>query len=848
MPNFRDVDWDEFAKALERHLKDLQPEMQIEMQEQLNSCCKKLTEAIQWTISVQVPHMEPTPKSKRWWTKELMLLRKRANKLGRSSHALRGDPEHAVHAEHKEAARLYDKTLQYTKKQHWQDWLERAEEPDLWAAHHLTSAPATDRGKARIPILKYKVEDQECLARSNGEKSLVLARGFFPHKLAEDLSLTGYEYPEPCEVDASITVNQIQRKLRKLKLYKAPGPDGIPNIVLMKCTHLLASRLLHIYKATLDRNLIYEPWKHFTTVVLRKPGKPRYDVPKVYRPIALLNTMWKVLTAIVAEQLTYVMEKHQLLPAHHFGGCPGRTTMDTMHVLAHSIKAAWRSWKVASVLFLDIEGAFPNAMPSCLVHNLRKRQVPGKITNFIHHMLQGWVTVLRYDSFTSDPIPIDNGIGQGDLLSMMIYQYYNADILEVPSEKGEKAIAYVDDSILIATAKMFQEAHKMLESMMCRTGGVADWSKAHNSPLEYSKLAMMDFAHRSKPVDRVPLRLPQGEVQLSENAKYLGVVFDQHLSWKMQYVQAVGKGSKWASQIRRLAGTTWGITPKHARKLYISVALPRILYAADVWCNPPKKGSTGSSKTTKIIKQLISIQRAGALAITGGLRTSPTDTLDAAAFLIPAAQMVDKWCHRALVRLATLPLEHPLYKVMMHKIMPSIKRHKSPIISLLGRYNLDPKKVEKIPMVVRHPKQIGEFPFLISIPNNREDSTEEAKNATEEIQVFTDGSAKDGQVGAAVVLLRAGKTQHTLHLHMGPEEEHMVHKAELVGILLGLHLISTEKQGNMTCMIGVDNQAANRSFLSELRRPGHHLARDALRVATQIQKRRGKGKYALTIR
>jgi hypothetical protein len=122
----------------------------------------------------------------------------------------------------------------------------------------------------------------------------------------------------------------------------------------------------------LKRKLFYKPWKVSTTVVLRKPGKPRYNIPKTYRPIVLLNTMWKVLTAIVASHITFLTEKHQLLPANHFGGRPGRTTAGTLHLLTHKIKQAWRSGKVATVLFLDIEGAFPNAVPSKLIHNLRK--------------------------------------------------------------------------------------------------------------------------------------------------------------------------------------------------------------------------------------------------------------------------------------------------------------------------------------------------------------------------------------------------------------------------------------------------------------------------------------------
>src|SRR6266705_3233558 len=72
---------------------------------------------------------------------------------------------------------------------------------------------------------------------------------------------------------------------------------------------------------------------------------------------------------------------------------------------------------------------------------------------------------------------------------------------------------------------------------------------------------------------------------------------------------------------------TWGITQKYAKHLYISVALPRVLYAADVWCTPtsgehPGPKAVGSAKVTK---QIASIQRAGALAITGGLRSSPTE-------------------------------------------------------------------------------------------------------------------------------------------------------------------------------------------------------------------------------
>jgi len=148
----------------------------------------------------------------------------------------------------------------------------------------------------------------------------------------------------------------------------------------------------------------------------------------------------------------------------------------------------------------------------------------------------------------------------------------------------------------------------------------------------------------------------------------------------------------------------------------------------------------------------------------------------------------------------------------------------------------------------RDPTLQGELPFVTSIADSREDSIKEAESASEEVQVFTDGSALNGKVGAAAILTREGKPPRALHLALGPESEHTVHEAELVGILLGMHLISTERRGNATFALGVDNQAATSAFHSALRNPGHHLAREILQVANRTQKRRRKGRYKLTIR
>jgi len=107
------------------------------------------------------------------------------------------------------------------------------------------------------------------------------------------------------------------------------------------------------------------------------------------------------------------------------------------------------------------------------------------------------------------------------------------------------------------------------------------------------------------PKERAPLHLPQGDVRPVEGTKYKsGGSLDRH-----------------------------GVSRPPTPDAYTSVLrLPRCLYAADVWCNPAAGNPTGHINNAKITKLLTTIQRAGALAITGGLKRSPTDLIDAAAY------------------------------------------------------------------------------------------------------------------------------------------------------------------------------------------------------------------------
>jgi hypothetical protein len=86
-----------------------------------------------------------------------------------------------------------------------------------------------------------------------------------------------------------------------------------------------------------------------------------------------------------------------------------------------------------------------------------------------------------------------------------------------------------------------------LQAMMTRDEGAVNWTKTHNSPFKYSKLMLIDFAHRSKKLDRPLLVLPDITIEPSKHTKYLGMILDQNLNWKEQLMYVQEKGLKWAA-------------------------------------------------------------------------------------------------------------------------------------------------------------------------------------------------------------------------------------------------------------------------------------------------------------
>ena len=284
---------------------------------------------------------------------------------------------------------------------------------------------------------------------------------------------------------------------------------------------------------------MYHPWwVESVTLALHKISTLSYDVAKAYCPIGLIDAIPKVFLMLFSKHISFLAQKHGILPPTKFSSRLGRNTMDTMLLVTHKIKDTWRRDKTAAALFQDVQGAFLNMVKEQLVHNMHMQQVPECFINIVNVSLTGRTMHLKFDDFVSEPVLLNNGTTQGDPSSMFYYTFYNVLLIEVASSSNKLSSGFVDDSMMLAIGDTIEECHVKLKDMMERPGGGFEWSYTHNSPFELSNTTLMNLprSFRDHILEGLTLDKPNADRTITPSVvlpvlsyKYLPVLFDLKL-------------------------------------------------------------------------------------------------------------------------------------------------------------------------------------------------------------------------------------------------------------------------------------------------------------------------------
>lgn len=843
--NWKKLDEEKFRKALGHLLPALS---RPRTKTALDQYTTHIVQAIQQATEEALPISNPSPRAKEGWTEECTSVLAEAKRLRRAYNQYHTEESwESYRMARNKKTRTIKKAL---KKAHRCRVEEAAASPESlwklakWAKTRGHNSPTV------TPAIQHPVTRQDMVEVE--DKAEVFRETFFPSSPEANLDdIENAQYANQVEFP-SITKKEVTDAIRATAPLKAPGPDGIRNRALQAGSALLVPHLTRLFNQSLQLEYCPDHFRTSHTVVLRKPGKDNYTVPKAYRPIALLNTVGKIMDAVIARRLSYLAETYQVLPQLHIGGRRQRSVEHAIHAILEKVHEAWNTGQgqVASLLLLDVSGAFDNVSHKRLLHNLRKRRVDETTVRWIGSWLQDRRSQILLDGWTSKEYSVNTGTPQGSPLPPLLYIFYNADLIEeCNAEEGVMSTGYIDDAATLAWANTTEETCKQLERVLEKA---QRWATTHASVFAPEKFQLVHFTRsRSRiKVDR-PVQTAWGEIQPTSTAKYLGVIMDTQLRWKAHTEDIRCRTTKTLNALSALGGSTWGASMVDMRKLYRGVIVPQMMYACSVWSN---SSTAGKAYTRKTLETLKSVQAQAARTICGAFRATSQAALDVEAYLLPVEQQI--WKHNVTTLGRILSCQDiPQLMQFKHRAATTqsrrsrrAKEYISPLQSIylgaMDKMDTNLEKLEQIPAFVVPPWWQGPNVFIEA--NGEKAQARHDKEATKSgvVSIYTDGSCINHHVGAAAVLPQTGEIRKS---YMGTDEVSTVYVAELQGIRLALEIAQEQlcpSDPRRQLTIYTDNQAAIRSTARPEGRCGAYILKV---IMQQIQNVQARG-WTVTVR
>jgi hypothetical protein len=235
----------------------------------------------------------------------------------------------------------------------------------------------------------------------------------------------------------------------------APGEDEITTEVLRIGWSLIKTLVISLFQACIKTG--YHPACFRTAIlaILSKPKKPDQTSPRAYRPIALLSVLGKGLERLVARQMSWIAVHYKVLSKQQFGALPLRSAVDLTTCLTHDVETALNSNRTASLLTLDVKGAFDGVLPGRLIRRLREQGWPDCLVRWISAFATNRSVRIQLDRSIGPMLDIKCGLPQGSPVSPILFMLYIAPLFHLG--KPRNRFGYADDVALLAVSPSLQD-------------------------------------------------------------------------------------------------------------------------------------------------------------------------------------------------------------------------------------------------------------------------------------------------------------------------------------------------------------------------------------------------------
>ena len=211
----------------------------------------------------------------------------------------------------------------------------------------------------------------------------------------------------------------ILKILGRVPNWKAPGPDGVQGFWL-KNFKSMHQYLEKYFAECLEGQTLTWMTKGRTVLIQKEKSKKR-DASN-YRPITCLPLCWKLLKALLSDEIYLFLEKNQLLPEEQ-KGCrrKSRGTGDQLYIDKMILREVKVKKKSLAISWIDYRKAFDIMPHSWILECLHILGVNHSLLSFLGKTMNNWRVELTCANKHLREVKIKRGIFQGDALSTLLF-------------------------------------------------------------------------------------------------------------------------------------------------------------------------------------------------------------------------------------------------------------------------------------------------------------------------------------------------------------------------------------------------------------------------------------------
>ena len=375
---------------------------------------------------------------------------------------------------------------------------------------------------------------------------------------------------------------EILKVIRKFGNRKSPGYDKIRSDIIKLVANEIVYPLMLIINKSLCTGIVPNAFKIAKVIPIYKKDSP--ELFSNYRPVSLLPCLSKILERIVYDRCYNFLKSKNSLYKRQYGFRQMHSTYMAVFDFIKDINYAVDDNMYTAGIFMDLSKAFDTIDHDILLYKLYHYGFRGVSYNWFANYLSNRKQYVYYNSVQSSYENISCGVPQGSILGPLLFILYMNDICK--TSKLLSFILFADDTTVYYSNKNNKTLCNTVNNELKE---VVNWFKCNKLSLNASKtnLIFIGTPHLTKNIaSDMHIYLDGCQLKRVSNAKFLGLVLDENLTWKSHIHSICNTCSRNIGVLNKLKH----ILPKPSLyQLYCTLILPHLTYGVILWGDANKE-------------------------------------------------------------------------------------------------------------------------------------------------------------------------------------------------------------------------------------------------------------------